>query len=257
VTTEHPDDLLSAHLDGELDPEAAREVEAHLAGCRGCREARDALVEARSLLRGLPAEDASPVIDGFLARHRQAIRAGGGFVAAAALVLLALGLSAATHREAVVPDVAALVAAHEAADPEAVGDVRREHVAPYAAPPGLIGSRVSLSRMAAYDGTDVGAVVYRDGPMAVTVYQEPGRLDWSRLPAGEVERIAGEPVWFGPGEPVVAVAQKGDLVVTVVSDDRAGALTAVGGLPEWRRAAAWDRLHDACQRLTEVFALGG
>jgi len=72
-----------------------------------------------------------------------------------------------------------------------------------------------------------------------------------------VEAVAGNRVWFGRGRPVVAVAQKGDLVVTVVSDDRAGVLTAVGGLPEWRRATVWDRLHDACQRLTEVFALGG
>ncbi len=45
--------------------------------------------------------------------------------------------------------------------------------------------------------------------------------------------------------------------MTVVSDDRAAVLTAVGGMPEWRRRGSWDRVHDACQRLTRVFALEG
>ena len=46
-------------------------------------------------------------------------------------------------------------------------------------------------------------------------------------------------------------------VVTVVSEDRAAVLTALSGMPEWRRHGTWDRIHDASQRLTEVFALGG
>lgn len=256
TAAEHPDDLLSAHVDGELDAATAQMVSEHVAECPMCRHAEAALREARALVRSLPTEDAAPVIDGFLARHRQVIRLGTGFVGAAAVILGALGLTAATHREPVVPDVAALVAAHRAAPPDEL-DVERKEAAPYSAPPGLIGSRVSLSRQEAYDGSDLGAVVYRDGPVAVTVYQEPGRLDWGRMPPGEVREIAGEPVWFRPGRPTVAVAEKGDLVVTVVSDDRAGVMTAVGGMPPWRRREVWDRLHDACQRLTEVFALGG
>src|SRR3546814_19679074 len=108
-----------------------------------------------------------------------------------------------------------------------------------------------------WDGEDVAAVVYRAGDLDVAVYQQPGRLDWDRLPTGEVAAVGDAEVWFGPGSPVVAVAQRGDLVVTVVSSDRAAALTAVAGVPEWRRRAVWGRQHDASPRLGRVFALAG
>jgi len=257
VTDRHPDDLLSAHVDGELDADAERWVLDHLASCAPCREAEAELRAARSLLRSLPTVDAAPVIEGFLARHRSTIRLGAGFVGAAAIGLAALGLNAAVHREAVVPEVDELVAAHVGGAHDDMDDVERELDAPYEAPPGLIGSAVALSRQEVYDGADLAAAVYRDGDTVVSVYQQPGRLEWSGLPGGGVEDVAGRPVWFRPGTPVVAVAEKGDLVVTVVSEDRAAVLTAVGGLPEWERRSAWDRVHDACQRLTRVFALGG
>lgn len=254
---DHPDDLLSAHVDGELDPAAQARVEAHLAGCPPCREAEAELRAARSLLRSLPPVDAAPVIEGLLARHRAVIRLGAGFVGVAAVVLAALALNAATYRPAVVPELDALVAAHAAGAHGEMDDVERELDAPYAAPPGLIGSAVALSRQEVYDGVDLGMAVYRDGEVELTVSEQPGRLDWDALPPGVVEEVAGRPVWFRPGEPVVAVTEKGDVVLTVVSDDRAAVLTAVGGMPGWQRRTAWDRVHDACQRLTRVFALGG
>ena len=98
---------------------------------------------------------------------------------------------------------------------------------------------------------------YGDSGTRFAVYQQPGRLDWDRLPAGEVAAIGDADVWFRPGNPVVAVTQRGDLVVTVVSAERAAVLTAVAGMPAWRRRAVWDRLHDASQRLVQVFALEG
>lgn len=252
----HPDDLLSAHVDGELDAATDAWVVEHLASCAPCRRAADELAEARSLLRALPAVDASPVIEGFLARHRRAIRLGAGFVAAASLVLVALGLTAATDRRTFAPDVAALAASHQAGTQEDMAGMEASTRA-YVAPPGLIGSAVSLSRHEIWDGTDLAAVVYRDGGIDLSVFQQPGRLDWDRLPPGDVSPVGDGAVWFGPGAPVVAVTQRGDLVVTVVSADRAAVLTAVAGLPEWRRRATWDRVHDACQRLVRVFALEG
>ncbi|HEX4901735.1 MAG TPA: zf-HC2 domain-containing protein [Acidimicrobiales bacterium] len=253
----HPDDLLSAHVDDELPPAVAAAVEAHVATCAGCRDAEQALRDARSLLRSLPAVDAAPVIEGFLARHRAIVRSGAGFVGVAAVALLALALNAATHRERVVPEVDAIVAAHLHAEPAEAADMDRMETASYQAPPGLIGSARRLSRHEVYDGVDVAAAVYRDGDVRLSVYQQPGRLDWDRLPIGSVETVGDRPVWFRPGAPVVAVTEKGDLVLTVVSDDRAAVLTAVGGFPEWRRRTAWDRVHDACQRFARVFTLDG
>jgi hypothetical protein len=253
----HPDDLLSAHVDGELDAATEARVVDHLAGCAECRRAVAELDGARSLLRGLPPVDASPVIEGFLARHRRAIRLGAGFVAVAGLVLLALGLTAATEHRPVVPDVAALTAGHVEGAHGDMGGMERKDGSAYVAPPGLIGSAVQLSRHEVWDGPDLAVVVYRDGDVDVSVYQQPGRLDWDGLPPGEVVAMGDDDVWFGSGRPVVAVSQRGDLVVTVVSADRPAVLTAVAGMPEWRRRASWDRLHDACQRVVQAFALGG
>jgi Putative zinc-finger len=252
----HPDDLLSAHVDGELDPATDARVVDHLAWCAPCRRAAAALTEARAMLRSLPVVDASPVIEGLLARHRRVVRLGARFVAAAAVVLLALGLTAATERRTFAPDVAALAATHRSSTHEGLGGMRPSSGA-YSAPPGLLGSAVSLSRREMWDGDDLAAVVYRDGGVEVSVYEQPGRLDWERLPAGEVVTVGDGDVWFGPGTPVVAVTQRGDLVVTVVSDHRPAVLTVVAGLPAWRRQATWDRVHDVCQRLVRVFALQG
>jgi len=108
-----------------------------------------------------------------------------------------------------------------------------------------------------FEGTDLTAVVYRDAEVTLSVYEQPGRLDRDGLPSGETMAVGGHLVWFRPGTPVVAVTQLGDLVVTVISEDRAAVLTALSGMPEWRRRSTWDRIHDASQRLTEVFALGG
>lgn len=255
----HADDLLSARLDGELDPATARWVDGHLAACATCRDAADELAEARALLRSLPPVEASPVIEGFLQRHRTLVRSGAAFVGVAALVLLAIGLTAATVRPRVVPDLRDMAEAHVAGAHDQLGDVRAAAGGDgdYDAPPGFIGSDARLSRHAVFEGTDLTAVVYRDAEVTLSVYEQPGRLDRDGLPSGETMAVGGHLVWFRPGTPVVAVTQLGDLVVTVISEDRAAVLTALSGMPEWRRRSTWDRIHDASQRLTEVFALGG
>ncbi len=50
----HPDDLLSAFLDDELDEPDASHVTRHLATCDTCLSELDGLREARAALRGLP-----------------------------------------------------------------------------------------------------------------------------------------------------------------------------------------------------------
>lgn len=50
----HPDELLSAFLDDELDEGDASQVTRHLATCERCLTELDGLREARAALRGLP-----------------------------------------------------------------------------------------------------------------------------------------------------------------------------------------------------------
>jgi hypothetical protein len=276
---EHAGDLVSAHLDGELDPATDAWVRAHLDGCASCRTAAAEARTAKEWLRSLPAIDATPLVSSLLDRHRAIIRTGAAFVSAAAVVLGALALTSAVLRPDVVPDVDALASAHDTAlsgPDRAAGVAGRVEAAmvsagmdqtgldrvdrvgrPYAAPPAMIGNRASLSRQGVFDGEDLTVVVYGDGETAVSVYQQPGRLDWDRLPTGTIEAVADRRVWVREADPTVMITEVGDLVITVVSDDRAAMRTVVDGLPERRRNTTWHRLHDASARFVEVFVLAG
>ena len=56
----HPDDLLSAFLDDELDEATSLRVTRHVADCPTCLADLDGLRQARAALRGLPAIAAPP-----------------------------------------------------------------------------------------------------------------------------------------------------------------------------------------------------
>ncbi len=275
----HAGDLVSAHLDGELDPETDAWVREHLAVCDRCRALADEAAVARSWVRALPVVDASPMVEGLLARHRTLIRVGVAFVGVAAVVLGSLALTSAVIRPQVVPEVDALVAAHVAATAAATGAStasgsdpwrmaslhgmegahRVDAVSrPYSAPPAMIGNRARLSRRLVYDGRDLTLVVYSDGTRTVSVFQQPGRLDWSGLPPGHLEQVGSRTVWDRPGDsPTVMVTEVGHLVVTVIAPDRNEAITVVDGLAATHRGSVWDHVHDACSRFTEVFAIDG
>jgi anti-sigma factor RsiW len=92
----HPDDQLSALLDGELAPGDAVAVRQHLAGCEPCRDELDAVAAVRLALRDMPAVPAPP---GFIARavdrRRRDSRRGAALVLAAAALAVVVGLVAA------------------------------------------------------------------------------------------------------------------------------------------------------------------
>lgn len=56
----HPGDLISAWLDGELEPAEAAAVVAHLDGCSACGLERDEVEAARWAIRALPPLEAPP-----------------------------------------------------------------------------------------------------------------------------------------------------------------------------------------------------
>ena len=266
----HAGDLVSAWLDGELDPATTTWVDEHLAGCDPCRAAADEARLARQWVRSLPSVDGSEVVSGFLGRHRAMIRTGTTLVGVAAVALGAIALSSAVLHPEVVPEIDALVDAHLAAhdapaEPhtamaesgaDGLSGVRVvQHVAGhYAAPAAVLGNRARLSRRAMFDGDDVTVVVYGDGRSSVSVFEQPGWLEWDALPEGAIRWIGERRVWERDGSPAVLVAEVGGLVVTLVSDDRAAMTTVVDALPEKHRGSTWDRLHDACARFTETFA---
>lgn len=266
---DHPDELLSALVDGELDWADEPAVSTHVAACEDCAAAVEDVRGARDLLHGLPVLDAGPMVDSFLRRHQRVITGGTVFVSVAAAVLAVLALTAPVVQPVVVPELEEMAAAHEAGL-DTVGTASSSsrlralistdlEGRSFVAPAGLIGSGVKLARESVYDGADLTAAAYRSGGVRVSVFQQPGRLDWQALPGGSTEDLGGRTVWFGVGgdDLVVAVAEVGDLVVTVVSDDDAAAITAVSGMPERHRRSLFDRVHSACQRFTRTFALDG
>ena len=93
---DHPGDLLSALLDGELDPDATAEVEAHVAGCPACRHDLADVAGVRDALRDAPRLAAPPTFarDLVRARHR-ASRRGVAVALAAASVVVVAGLALA------------------------------------------------------------------------------------------------------------------------------------------------------------------
>lgn len=89
----HPGDLLSAHLDDELAPDVAAEVEAHVASCAACRDELAELGGARDALRSSPRVPAPRGFTHDLVRTRQrAARRGVGLMLVAASVAVIAGL---------------------------------------------------------------------------------------------------------------------------------------------------------------------
>jgi anti-sigma factor RsiW len=92
----HPDEQLSALLDGELAPGEGVAVRQHLEGCEACRDELEAVAAIRLALRDMPVVPAPP---GFIGRavdrRRRDSRRGAVLVLAAAVLAVVVGLVAA------------------------------------------------------------------------------------------------------------------------------------------------------------------
>ncbi|WP_436793534.1 zf-HC2 domain-containing protein [Actinospongicola halichondriae] len=254
----HAGDLVSARLDGELDPATAAWVDDHLDGCVACQDVAGAVEAARTWMRTSPTVDSAPLVDSVIARRHRMIGTGLAFVGAALVVLGLLAVTASVTHPDVVPDLDTLVAAHEDATHGSMDGMRPvEHAGARYATPETVGPvDEPLLRSAVYDGADLTTVLYV-GAGEVTVYEQPGRLDWDRLPDGDIVRLGERRAWVRPGSPVVVVTEVGDLTVTAISDDRLRVEHVIASLGAPRRSSTSDRVHDSCQRLMEIFALGG
>lgn len=183
----------------------------------------------------------APVVSLAAARHHRSRRRSvvlGAVVAVAAAVALVIGLAPATEKLA--PPVDTFLARHEKmaampagesatldADgftpmaPDQMDSIPSEFVAPE--------TMGSYQRVSAYRHTS-GAmhVMYSDGTHAVSIYEQPGHMDWSELPSGlgTTTSVDGTPAWaMASGDESMMVVEKGPMVYTVVGTAPSGEMT--------------------------------
>ncbi len=116
-----------------------------------------------------------------------------------------------------------------------------------------------LRRTAAgYDQVDgVVTVTYTDGTHRLTLYEQPGRLDRSRLDGFERRTFDDTSVWVrGSGTgPLVVTWDRDGIVYTVVTDVAPGLLArAVSELPEHEDPSTWERIGTGLDRMTDWVA---
>lgn len=283
--TTDPSELLNAYLDDELSDDERSVVDAALADSASLRDELAELKQLTRLLGGLPevapragfeptaAAEAdrdlddvdefadeetddrvepdptrvAPVISLDDKRRSRVRRLGTAVAAVAAVWLLVLSIGFQVGELPVVPDVDQFAAQHASAeapmdgfepmDPDEMKD-------PMILPD--IGG--DMERQAVLRRGEVTQVRYSDGVHALSVFHQPGDVDWDGMPdMGSVSMVDDTMVWQGElGGSDVLVAQRGDVVVTIVADDDMGAEMAMATakmMPEVEvEQSFWDRV---------------
>jgi hypothetical protein len=284
IPTDDWRDLLSALLDGELAPDEEARVRDLVAGSPDAQDELAALGRVRTLVRDLPAVD--PPF-GFYERmlrppkaHRHlGAKVGGAMAAAAAAVVLIVGVTPAT--DSVVPPVAAYAERHLemdapeevetvalATEPVASTDPAAADFEPMAAGDlDAMGAPEQLAdgfeRMSGYQNpTGALHLVYSDGTLMVSVYEQVGEVAWDRLPAGEVVQVGDDlRAWTMVGDlEEVMVFERGPTVFTVVATVDRGAhdemVEMAEVLPPGSNPSMLDRFRSGCRSVAARFSMG-
>jgi hypothetical protein len=289
----HPEDALSALLDGQLAAGEHEAVRAHLVACADCSAELELLRATRTTVRSLPAvEPPAGFFEGLLAgglaveppdaaepaqvfpllRSRK-LALGNAAAAVAAGLLLVIGLGG-TPATAVAPEVASNVEQHAAAvssvalgganpilGPAEVTPTSLPHTGisrPYTAPKALAGYRL----VDAYRADHGVQLLYEKGSYGLSVFEQEGDLDGSELPDnGTWFDVDGPRAWRWDAPTAqgrVVVVERGDLVVTIVGDESSAAvLEAAGALPGRPRVALETRLRRACGEALDLLSPAG
>jgi hypothetical protein len=261
---EHPEDLLSALLDGELTVSEAAEVQVHVAACPSCADELQLVRHSRVALRSLPGLAAPrPPAPGFGPPTRWAAGSAAGAFAVALLVVGSLGGRPAAS---VAPDAPAAVDRHAAAV-QLAGHGGAGRLAPFGAATmgasrapesaGLLAAPARLDAyelVAAYEVPGGMQLLYERGPFGLSVFETEGVLAEDALVNGHV--VAGVWHWDHPAAGGrVVVAQRGDLVVTVVGDESADAvLAAARAWPARHRSGLLTRLTRGTERVLDALS---
>lgn len=266
--------LLSAYLDDELDDAERADVEAGLAGSAELREELAGLERTRSLLRSLPeVEPRRPLVPAGhgpmqgghevvapTGRRRRFAMAVAG-VAAVWVVVLSVGVSLGSLP--VVPDVDQLALQHAAAETSDTAAEMgfRAMTSDQMADDPVIMDDIGhgMVRDAIFQSDDVVQVRYSDGVHSISVFHQPGDVDWDDMPpSGDVRMMDDGPVWSTTMSGVdVLVAERGDLIVTVVADgdmDQEMTMMASAMVPEVDMDdGLWTRIVDAPGNILDRF----
>ncbi|MEM9036965.1 MAG: hypothetical protein AAGD18_20385 [Actinomycetota bacterium] len=210
MSDEELHDELSALLDDELGADARAELERRLIDDPRLADELTRTAEIRSALRDLPEVEPPPgaleeVVNAVRAmelgeRRGRRRRLVGSGVAATVLLWLVVASQVTVPAAATTPDVDGAVALHSAmAEIESAGapGLRSTH---------FVGGGDRVHR--GFGRSDGGLV---------SVFTEPGRVDWDGLGDGEKTELAGERAWAGQGDGdgVVVVERRG-VIVTIV-----------------------------------------
>jgi hypothetical protein len=286
----HPDDALSALLDGQLDAAEAEAVHAHVVACADCTAELEAVRATRAAIRSLPAvEPPAGFFEGLLAgglpeeapdapvagrllplrSRRAALGNAAAAVAAGLLLVVGFGGNQAT---AVAPEVATNVERHAATTaslgganpimgPSEVTPTSLPHTGisrPYTAPKELAGYRL----VDAYRAPHGVQLLYEKGVYGLSVFEQEGDLDRSELPEnGTWFELDGHTAWRWDAPTAqgrVLVAQRGDLVVTLVGDESSAVVRAAAeALPGTPQVALETRLRRACGEALDMLSPTG
>ena len=242
----HPDDDLSAYIDGELDGPAAEDIRAHLDGCARCRGELDRLEAARDALRLLaPVEPPAGLVERFWIRTRRFIRimaavaAGAG--SAALVVLWVAGPERAVHPP--VDEVGAQLPALPAGQA-----LSGSHMPEGWNAPGQLDGLplVSLREVGAMTGA-----VYASGSQSVMLLEEPGQLVTDDYPV-TAATLDGKPGYeYMRNGTEEFTWQAGTMVMTLVGtpDELGPAGSALPAPPQSRSLIA--RTRSLCRELIE------
>lgn len=136
--------------------------------------------------------------------------------------------------------------------------------APYTAPPSMVGGTV-VRTFGAHTSSGVVHLMYADGTLLTSIYEQPGSVVWDRLPAGGKKMtVAGDAAWTmelpsTTAVPIdeVVVLVRGPIVYTVVTSEPHDEMMAmVGELPRAPDPSVTDRASAACRAVVVRFGFG-
>jgi anti-sigma factor RsiW len=282
ATFDHPGDLLSAYLDGELEPEQRADVEGHVATCDACRRELAGVETARRLVRDLgDVEVPDGYFEGLLAggvaaleaprlarpsavdeRRKRRFKFGvANLVATAAVWMLVIGLVNVGRNDDsvaasdVIAQSASLLPSFGGRSPAPASPTERAEAASYRVPASLAGT-YHLAGFRVVAGQP--QALYADGQRVLVMFVVPGQLDWHSLPQPRPVQVNGDPAWaVSTDDADLVLVQRPEGVVVLAGPPTATGPDLAGGLdPE---VAVDDgilaRLETACRNLLDTFGL--